>query len=110
MQSAWSEGAAIANAEAGGPARLARWLRRWLVPAELPTVALVLAVGLVVAGSTVAMEWVKGSEIFPGMAALGVLLMSVLALVRLVPALLALPAGLAASVLVPYYVNQAALK
>ena len=110
MQSAWSEGAAVENVETGAPARLARWIGRWLAPAELPTVVLVLAVALVVAGSTVAMDWVKGSEILPGMTALGVLLMSALALVRVVPALVALPAGLAGSVLVPYYVNQAALK
>ena len=110
MRSAWSSEAALEHAAASVPARMARMLRSWLGPAELPAVVLVLLLTLVVAGSTVTMQWVKGLEIFPGVAALGVLAMSVLALVRVIPALVALPLGAAGAVAVPWYVNQAALR
>ena len=109
MRSAWSSEAALEHVAAGAPSRVAAAIRARLTAAELPSAALVLLLSLVVAASTVAMEWVRGSETFPGFAALGVLVMTVLALARFLPALVALPAGAAASALIPWYLNRAQL-
>src|SRR5579859_6264946 len=110
MRSAWSSDAAVEHAAGSAPARLARALRALLAPAELPSVVLVLLLTLVVAGSTVTMQWVKGSEIFPGVAVLGVLAMTVLATIRVIPTFVALPLGGAGAAVVPWFINQGALR
>jgi transglutaminase-like putative cysteine protease len=110
MRSAWSSQAALEVAAEGPPARAARVIRAWLAPAELPSLLLVLALTLVVSGSTVAMDWVQGSQIFSPIAILGVLAMTALALARFVPGFVALPVGAAGAALVPWYFNSAGLR
>jgi hypothetical protein len=110
MRSAWSSEAALEHAGNSAPSRVIQALREWLPLGELPSVALVLVLTLVVAGATVTMQWVKGSEIFPGVATLGVLAMTLLALIRVIPAFVALPLGAAGAALVPWYINQSALR
>src|SRR5437764_2234631 len=110
MRSAWSSEAALEHAVTSAPYRLVRAVRDWLPLSELPSVALVLLLTRVVAGATVTMQWVKGSEIFPGVAALGVLSMALLALIRVIPSFVALPLGAAGAAGVPWYINQSALR
>ena len=85
-------------------------LRERISFAELPTVLLVVALTLVVSQSTILMAWVNHSELFTPVALLAVLVMSVLALARFVPAWIALPLGLAGAAVVPWYFNSAALR
>jgi transglutaminase-like putative cysteine protease len=77
--------------------------------AEAPTVVLVLLLAMVVAQSTIIMAWVSHSEVFTPVTLLAVVLMSVLALARFVPAFVALPIFAAGSALVPWFYNAAAL-
>ncbi|HVC99768.1 MAG TPA: transglutaminase domain-containing protein [Candidatus Dormibacteraeota bacterium] len=110
MRSAWSSEAALEVTAASTSARALRALRAWLATAELPSVALVLLLTLVVAAATVTMQWVKGSEILPGVAALGVVVMTVLALLRFIPSWVALPLGGVGAAVLPWYLNAAALR
>ena len=71
---------------------------------------LVLALTMVVSGSTVVMDWVHGSATFTPIAVLAVLAMTVMALIRIVPAAAALALGATAAAVVPWYFNAAALK
>jgi transglutaminase-like putative cysteine protease len=92
MQSAWSR------------------LRERISFAEAPTVLLVLSLALVCTQSTIIMAWVNHSEVFTPVALLAVLVMSMLALARFVPAFVALPLGGAGAAVVPWYFNAAALR
>ena len=84
-------------------------LRRWLPVSEIPTLVLVLLLVMVLANSTVAMEWVKGSELWVQVAIWAALVMGLLALVRPLPAAVSLTLGLVGAVLVPYLLNGHAL-
>ena len=84
-------------------------LRRWLPVSEIPTLVLVLLLVMVLANSTVAMEWVKGSELWVQVAIWAALVMGLLALVRPLPAAVSLTLGLVGAVLVPYLLNAHAL-
>jgi len=76
---------------------------------ELPTVLFVVLLTVVVAQSTIIMAWVNHSEVFAPVALLAVLVMSVLALARFVPAFVALPIFAAGAAVVPWWFNAAAL-
>ena len=92
MQSAWSD------------------VRARLPLGELPSFLLALALAAVIAQSTVIMQWVQHSELFVTTTLLAVIALSVLALIRPLPAVVALGLGLAAAVIVPWYQNAAALQ
>ena len=85
-------------------------LRSRLSFAELPSVLLVLMLAVVVAQATILMAWVNGSQIFIPVTLLAVLVMSVLALIRVIPTFVALPLGAIGAAVVPWYFNAAALK
>ncbi|MDQ6918805.1 MAG: transglutaminase domain-containing protein, partial [Candidatus Dormibacteraeota bacterium] len=91
MQSAWSR------------------LRERISFAELPTILLVAFLAQVVAQSTIIMAWVNHSEVFTPVAFLAVVVMSVLALARVVPTFVALTLGAIGTALVPWYLNATAL-
>jgi transglutaminase-like putative cysteine protease len=72
---------------------------------------LVLALSVVIAQSTVIMLWVDhDSERFVSSTVLAVIAMSVLAVIRPLPAAVALLFGLAAGAIVPWYQNAASLQ
>src|SRR5947209_15596275 len=109
MRSAWSSQAA-ADAAPGLPRGLRDVLRNRMTALEMPTVVMVILLTLVVAQSTVVMDWVHGSEIFPSIALLGVLALTILALLRFVPSLVALPIGGVLAAVIPWWFNRAALR
>ena len=92
MQSAWSE------------------LKARLPVGELPSFLLVLALAAVIAEGTVVMNWTDHSQLFVSTTLLAVIAMSVLAVIRPLPAVVALLIGLAAAAVIPWYQNAAALQ
>src|ERR1700704_1632696 len=101
MQSAWSS---------KGSRSLAG-IRSRLPLAELPTFLLVLALAAVIAQSTVVMQWVDhDSQRFVNATLLAVLAISILAVIRPLPAAVALPVGLVAAAVVPWFQNASSLQ
>ena len=83
--------------------------RSWLPErTELVTLGLVLALAWLIGQSTVVMNWVPHSDQVLRIGLLAALLMGVLAFLR-VPSWLALPAGGAGALLVPWWVNAQGL-